>query len=320
MRADKRRQLERAGWTLGDAGDFLGLSADERRFVDVKLALADGLHTFSVTATDPAGNISAPALDQAERDWAANGLEPGRHLRMEGDAFELMRQLEPLSWDRVIVDPPAFAACSTVAARIFSSGHSRNGPPEAVMVHKSTSLASPEPSTWKMALCSESAGSKVALNTSAPGNFALEVRNAQGLVLNRVQSVVDEPIPLGARELLVPQREFDVAAHRQPRIQRAAILLEHQRHVLGRIGHWLPVEFDDAGGGSQQTRDTLEQRRLPAADLPTHLHDAFVVQDRVHQPLERGAAIGAVVSAVRRRDGLDLDEDEWQELPPPPSA
>ena len=43
MRADKRRQLERAGWTLGDAGDFLGLSADERRFVDVKLALADGL-------------------------------------------------------------------------------------------------------------------------------------------------------------------------------------------------------------------------------------------------------------------------------------
>lgn len=43
MRADKRRQLERAGWTLGDAGDFLGLSADERRFVEVKLALADGL-------------------------------------------------------------------------------------------------------------------------------------------------------------------------------------------------------------------------------------------------------------------------------------
>jgi 23S rRNA (cytosine1962-C5)-methyltransferase len=28
---------------------------------------------------------------------------------MEGDAFELMRQLEPMAWDRVIVDPPAFA-------------------------------------------------------------------------------------------------------------------------------------------------------------------------------------------------------------------
>ncbi len=43
MRADKRRRLERAGWTVGDAGDFLGLSADEQRFVEVKLSLADGL-------------------------------------------------------------------------------------------------------------------------------------------------------------------------------------------------------------------------------------------------------------------------------------
>jgi len=54
-------------------------------------------------------DISAPALDQAERDWAANGLDPAAHLRMEGDAFELMRQLEPGAWDRVVVDPPAFA-------------------------------------------------------------------------------------------------------------------------------------------------------------------------------------------------------------------
>ncbi|WP_374429105.1 alpha-2-macroglobulin [Ideonella dechloratans] len=34
------------------------------------------------------------------------------------------------------------------------------------------------------------AGSKVALNTGTPGNFALEVRNAQGQVLNRVQYAV----------------------------------------------------------------------------------------------------------------------------------
>jgi len=43
VRADKRKKLERAGWTVGDAGDFLGLTVEERRFVDVKLALADGL-------------------------------------------------------------------------------------------------------------------------------------------------------------------------------------------------------------------------------------------------------------------------------------
>jgi 23S rRNA (cytosine1962-C5)-methyltransferase len=54
-------------------------------------------------------DISAAALDQAEKDWAANGLDPAAHTRLEGDAFELMRELEPESWDRVIVDPPAFA-------------------------------------------------------------------------------------------------------------------------------------------------------------------------------------------------------------------
>jgi len=54
-------------------------------------------------------DISGAALDQAERDWALNGLDPERHLRLQGDAFELMRQLEPASFDRVVVDPPAFA-------------------------------------------------------------------------------------------------------------------------------------------------------------------------------------------------------------------
>ncbi len=54
-------------------------------------------------------DVSAPALDQAERDWAENGLDSSRHTRMQGDAFELMRSLEPGAWDRVIVDPPAFA-------------------------------------------------------------------------------------------------------------------------------------------------------------------------------------------------------------------
>ena len=59
----------------------------------------------SVTTLD----ISGAALDQAERDWALNGLDPAGHLRLQGDAFELMRTLEPASYDRVVVDPPAFA-------------------------------------------------------------------------------------------------------------------------------------------------------------------------------------------------------------------
>jgi 23S rRNA (cytosine1962-C5)-methyltransferase len=59
----------------------------------------------SVTTLD----ISGPALDQAERDWALNGLDPAAHTRLQGDAFERMRGLEPESYERVVVDPPAFA-------------------------------------------------------------------------------------------------------------------------------------------------------------------------------------------------------------------
>ena len=44
-KTDKARQdrLERAGWHSGDAADFLGLSEQERAFVELKLALADYL-------------------------------------------------------------------------------------------------------------------------------------------------------------------------------------------------------------------------------------------------------------------------------------
>ncbi len=54
-------------------------------------------------------DISAAALDHAEADWAANGLDPAAHLRLEGDAFDLLREVPPASYDRVVVDPPAFA-------------------------------------------------------------------------------------------------------------------------------------------------------------------------------------------------------------------
>ena len=46
MRKDKRRRLERAGWVVGDVGDFLRLSDDERRFIETKLALAAGLRQW----------------------------------------------------------------------------------------------------------------------------------------------------------------------------------------------------------------------------------------------------------------------------------
>ena len=56
MEQEKRQRLEAAGWSLGTAADFLGLSKEEATFVEVKLALSKRLkeqrkdHKLSQTA------------------------------------------------------------------------------------------------------------------------------------------------------------------------------------------------------------------------------------------------------------------------------
>lgn len=43
MKKGKREQLERKGWKLGSAEDFLGLSAEETAYIELKLALGQRL-------------------------------------------------------------------------------------------------------------------------------------------------------------------------------------------------------------------------------------------------------------------------------------
>ena len=43
MKAAKRKRVERAGWRVGSAGDFLGLSKEEQALVEIKLALPDAV-------------------------------------------------------------------------------------------------------------------------------------------------------------------------------------------------------------------------------------------------------------------------------------
>lgn len=40
MKAAKRKKLETAGWSVGDAADFLGLTPEEETYIETKLALA----------------------------------------------------------------------------------------------------------------------------------------------------------------------------------------------------------------------------------------------------------------------------------------
>jgi DNA-binding transcriptional regulator YiaG len=43
MNNQKKKHLERAGWAVGGATDFLELTPEEAKFIEVKLALAAGL-------------------------------------------------------------------------------------------------------------------------------------------------------------------------------------------------------------------------------------------------------------------------------------
>ena len=43
MKATKKAKLERRGWKVGDASDFLNLSDDEVAFIEMKLLLAENL-------------------------------------------------------------------------------------------------------------------------------------------------------------------------------------------------------------------------------------------------------------------------------------
>ena len=43
MREEKKRRLEAKGWKVGGTKEFLGLSAEEAAYIEIKLKLADGL-------------------------------------------------------------------------------------------------------------------------------------------------------------------------------------------------------------------------------------------------------------------------------------
>ena len=43
MKRIKKRRLERGGWVVGDSSQFLQLSVEENRFIELKLALATGV-------------------------------------------------------------------------------------------------------------------------------------------------------------------------------------------------------------------------------------------------------------------------------------
>ena len=48
MKKSKKEKLEKKGWKVSSAADFLGLSSEEEAYVELKLSLSQYLHTKRV--------------------------------------------------------------------------------------------------------------------------------------------------------------------------------------------------------------------------------------------------------------------------------
>jgi len=74
MDTKTRRKLERAGWAVGTAEDFLGLSPEEVAFLEMKSALARGLkeerQAQSLTQTQVAAMIGSSQSRVAKMEGA----------------------------------------------------------------------------------------------------------------------------------------------------------------------------------------------------------------------------------------------------------
>ena len=79
------------------------------------------------------------------------------------------------------------------------------------------------------------------------------------------QHAVDARGTLGRRHAGGFQRQGDIALHRAPGQQRAAVVLEHEGHLTRRLRHHLAVAPHRAAAGRDQPAGRTQQRGLAAA-------------------------------------------------------
>ena len=93
------------------------------------------------------------------------------------------------------------------------------------------------------------------------------------------QQFADPVGALGFRHTERFERERDIAEGVAPRQQGLAIILEHDRHVLARLGHGLALVGDSAAGGFHQPGDQAQRGGFAAARGANHAEE-FALADR----------------------------------------
>ena len=105
MDSKKKKKLEAKGWITGDASDFLGLSPEEARFIDLKLALKDSLKAErlkqNITQVELAKMNTGQVLEVVLDDGAPVRNVP-RSIQNEGHELVTKDQLADGNWSVVI--------------------------------------------------------------------------------------------------------------------------------------------------------------------------------------------------------------------------
>ena len=78
MRTTKKKRLEKAGWAVGTADEFLGLSPEESKIVEMKLTLGDSLRRHRIrrhwTQLDLARKLGSSQSRVAKLETGALGV------------------------------------------------------------------------------------------------------------------------------------------------------------------------------------------------------------------------------------------------------
>ena len=94
MKRAKKQKLEAAGWRVGDASDFLGLSPEETAIVEMKLALAAGVKERRIARGLTQGDLASRLGSSQSRIAKLEGSDPSVSIDL------LMRALLALGASR----------------------------------------------------------------------------------------------------------------------------------------------------------------------------------------------------------------------------
>jgi DNA-binding XRE family transcriptional regulator len=97
MKSAKRRRLESAGWRVGSAAEFLGLSREEAALVELKVALSTGIKQRRLAKGLTQGELATRLGSSQSRVAKIEGADPSVSIDL------LMRALLALGTSRAEV-------------------------------------------------------------------------------------------------------------------------------------------------------------------------------------------------------------------------